>query len=41
VDEIVKLALRLLLDDKKPPKIETDDLFKIIIENIYNAVNRD
>jgi predicted glycosyltransferase len=40
VDEIVKLALRLLLDDKKPPKIKTDNLFKIIIENIYNAANK-
>lgn len=37
VDEIVNLALKLLVDKNGGKKIKTDDLFGIIIDNIYNA----
>ncbi|OPX59638.1 MAG: hypothetical protein A4E25_01124 [Methanobacterium sp. PtaB.Bin024] len=38
-EEIVKIAKELLKDDYKVQKISTDDLFNIIIENIYEAAN--
>lgn len=39
VDEVVDLAIELLMDNNMVKKIKTDDLFEIMIENIYGAVN--
>lgn len=37
VEEIVNTALKLLVNDDEAPSIKTDDLFEIIIENVYQA----
>ncbi|MBU4535310.1 MAG: DUF354 domain-containing protein [Euryarchaeota archaeon] len=37
VDEIVNIALRLLVNDDRDKKLITDDLFEVIINNIYDA----
>ncbi len=37
--EIVEMARELLKDDHQPNELLTDDLFGIIIENIYKAAN--
>lgn len=37
VDDIVNTALRLLVQNKQDRKLFTDDLFKLIIDNIYEA----
>ncbi len=39
-EEIIQMAKELLKDDRHVKELVTDDLFKIIIENIYDAVNR-
>jgi len=39
-EEIIPMAKELLKDDRHVKELVTDDLFKIIIENIYDAVNR-
>jgi uncharacterized protein len=39
VDEIVDMALELLMDKNGREEIETDDLFDIIIKNIYEAAD--
>ena len=38
-DEIIEMARELLRDDHYHPELSTDDLFKIIIDNIYQAGN--
>lgn len=37
LDEIVDISLELLINHRKPRKMENDDLFQIIIENIYQG----
>lgn len=39
-DEIVDLAKELLSDHHKPQELSNDDLFSIIIDNIYEAANK-
>ena len=39
VDEIVNMALKLLMDNKMEKNIKTDDLFEIIIDNIYQTAD--
>jgi len=39
VEEIVEMALNLLKDDHQNTEIKTDDLFQIILDKIYEAVN--
>ena len=39
-EEIIQMAKELLKDDHHVEELVTDDLFNIIIENIYSAVNR-
>lgn len=39
VDEITNMALKLLMDNKMEKNIKTDDLFEIIIDNIYQAAD--
>lgn len=39
VDEVVDMALELLMDNEETKKIKTDDLFEIIINCIYSAVD--
>ncbi|MDD1763254.1 MAG: DUF354 domain-containing protein [Methanobacteriaceae archaeon] len=39
VDEVVDLALELLMDNDEKKVIKTDDLFRIMIKNIYGSVN--
>ncbi|MCQ8905149.1 MAG: DUF354 domain-containing protein, partial [Methanothermobacter sp.] len=37
VDEIVNTALRLLVSKRKRKKLRTDDLFRIIVDMVYEA----
>lgn len=37
LDDIVKISLEQILGERKELKIETDDLFQIILENIYQV----
>lgn len=39
VDEIVNMALRLLVSRKGMKEIKTDDLFRIIIDSVYEAAD--
>jgi len=39
VDEIVNLALKLLVDSDRKRKTKTDDLFNIIIDSIYSSID--
>ncbi|HOI39893.1 MAG TPA: DUF354 domain-containing protein [Methanobacterium sp.] len=39
-DEIVDMAKELLSDHHKPQELSNDDLFSIIIDNIYEAANK-
>ncbi|NYB51377.1 MAG: DUF354 domain-containing protein [Methanobacteriaceae archaeon] len=38
-EEIIQMARELLKDNYQPKKLSTDNLFEIIIENIYQAAN--
>lgn len=40
VDEIINMAFKLLMDKDGREEIETDDLFEIIIKNIYESANK-
>jgi predicted glycosyltransferase len=37
VEKIVEMARKLLEDDHQREEIKTDDLFQIILDNIYEA----
>ncbi|MGC9517995.1 MAG: DUF354 domain-containing protein [Methanomicrobiales archaeon] len=39
-DEIVNLALKLLENKENNKKMKTDDLFQIIVDNIYNSLEK-
>jgi len=38
IDEIVDLALELMMDRKEKKQLKTDDLLQIMIDNIYGVV---
>ncbi|GAB4317318.1 MAG: DUF354 domain-containing protein [Methanobacteriaceae archaeon] len=38
-DEIINIALKLLVNKKENKKVKTDDLFKIIVDNVYKSYN--
>ena len=39
VDEVVDMALELLMNHNSEKKIKTDDLLNIMIDNIYGIFN--
>ena len=39
VDEVVDMALELLMNHNREKKIKTDDLLNIMIDNIYGIFN--
>lgn len=40
VDEIVSMALKLMLNKDHSKKVETDDLFEMIIDNVYDVAGK-